>query len=204
MYNCFHSIQFSFTLILHTASVSRQLCFTFLGVYIFWLQMSYYNINFHHICIKINNPEISTNWEIERKWAHRRFQWFPLENKQGFRPFIHTLKKIGPSSHDIDDFFEQSTCRLLMEHISHRLARLLSFLKLQLRWKVCLICLIFLLIAIKLKRKARCMDPKWSPISELTMVLVAWLHSSDNSLSLPSLLGHACIVHKLGILLSIP
>ena len=40
-------------------------------------------------------------------------------------------------------------------------------------------------------KKTKCMDPKWLPILELTMVLVA--------LMLSPLLAQACIVHNLGI-----
>ena len=66
-----------------------------------------------------------------------------------------------------------------------------SFLKFELSWQICLICLIFLPNC-----KINC-DAKWSSFLVLTW---AWLKCwSYHSLSLPSLLGHACIVQVLAI-----
>ena len=47
--------------------------------------------------------------------------------------------------------------------------------------------------------EAKCMDAKWSAILVLTMVLVAELHWSGHSPSLPSLVAHAYVMQMLAI-----
>ena len=61
-----------------------------------------------------------------------------------------------------------------------------------------LIGLTFMQIITKLEN-IKCMDPKWSPILILSLILIAQLQRSAHSLSLPSLLGVFCIGQMLAI-----